>query len=473
MPPFSYTPAFARRAVLAGNSDILRSVFDRRDDMKQMGWGGVRFRGTGALGVSLWFLCFAAPDARAAGSAQVSQETPSDDLKSANASVRRKAASDLGKSKAPDALPRLAALVRDPDIDVRVTVLRAIAGLRDLAGVPSMVVFMADSQARVRSEAIDGVVEIYTHRDRPGMSRFLSIFSDGRDKPEPLLVAAVDFEVYRTLAGLLKDSDLGVRESAAESIGILGGTEVAVDLARAATDAVPAVRAAAVTAMVKVGTSADGEALIPLLKDPSTTVRRRAITGLGRLKVGDAAPDLRRVFDANQDTEDGILALSSLAQIALPQDRALFQRLVLQPDAHRRRASIEGLARLSDKGNEARFKRDFQREKNDELRVAYAFAIFLFGDRPFLDTVVLGLGGPKERARQSRAYIEELGSRAVPDVLDYLRETDPKIRGGLCEALSAAGVAEAASAIEPLLKDKDQVVAASALRAVAILRRPR
>ena len=440
--------------------------------MKQTRWHGSGSRG-GILGASLFILAIVALDARAAFSAQAPQEAPVDDLRSASPGVRRKAASDLGKSKAPDALPRLAALVRDPDIDVRVAVLRAIASLRDLAGVPSMVVFMADSQARVLFEAIDAVVEIYTHRDRPGMSRFLSIFSDGRDKPEPLLVSSVDFEVYRSLAALLKDSDMGVRESAAEAIGILGGTEVAADLAAATRDAVPAVRAAAVTAMVKVGTSADGEALTPLLKDPSATVRRRAIAGQGRLKVGDAAPDLRRLFEGNPDSEDGLLALNSLAQIALPQDRPLFQRLVLQPDPRKRRPGIEALARLNEKGNDGRFKRDFQRERSEELRAAYAFAIFLFGDRAFIDTVVLGLAGTRDRARQSRGYVEELGARALPEVLDYLREPDPKIRAGLCDALSTAGVTGATSAIEPLTRDRDAAVAASAVRGLAILKRQR
>lgn len=440
--------------------------------MKQTRRFGLAVRG-GFLSASVFVMAFAALDARAVVSAQAPSGAAIDDLKSASPSVRRKAASDLGKSKAPDALPRLAALVRDPDIDVRVTVLRAIASLRDLAGVPSMVVFMADSQARVRSEAIDGVVEIYTHRDRPGMSRFLSIFSDGRDKPEPLLVSSVDFEVYRSLAALLKDSDLGVRESAAEAIGILGGTEVAADLAAATGDAVPAVRAAAVTAIVKVGTSADGEALTPLLKDPSAAVRRRAIAGQGRLKVGDAAPELRRLFAANPESEEGLLVLNSLAQIALAQDRPLFQRLALQADPRKRRPSIEALARLNEKGNEGRFKRDFQREKNEEMRAAYAFAIFLFGDRAFIDTVVLGLAGTKDRARQSRGYVEELGARALPEVLDYLREPDPKVRAGLCDALSTAGVTGAMAAIEPLAKDRDAMVAASALRGLAILKRQR
>lgn len=399
--------------------------------------------------------------------------TPVEALKSPNPGVRRRAATDLARSKAKDALPRLAELVRDPDPDVRVAVARGIASLRDVAGVPSMVVFMSDVQARVRAEGIEGVVEIYTRRDRPGASRFFSIFSDSRDKPEPLVVTAVDFEVYRSLAARLRDSDPSVRQSAAEAIGLLGGTEVAADLAGALTDVVSDVRAEVVTALVKVGTSADGEALTPLLKDPSSSVRRRAIAGLGRLRVVDAAPDLRAFFQAAPDSDDGILALSSLAQLALAQDRALFLRFSGQIEPRRRRVAVEGLARLGEKGSEAAFKRGFQREKADELRLAYAFALFSLGDRPFIDTVVLGLGGARERARQSRAYLEELGARALPDALDYLHEQDPKIRIGLCDALSAAGVVDAASALEPLTRDSDKEVAAAATRAVTLLRRSR
>ncbi len=332
---------------------------------------------------------------------------------------------------------------------------------------------MADSESRLRSEAVFGVVEIYTRRDRPRTSKFLSIFSDGRDKPEPMVVAPVDLQVFRSLARLLKDSDRNVRESAAEAIGILGGTEVAVDLVAALGDAEADVRALAVTALVKVGTSADGEALSPLIADPSSSVRRRAIAGLGRLKVGEAAAGLRRLFARSPDSEDGILALSSLAQLALPEDRALFERLVLQADVSRRRYSIEGLARLGAEANEASFKRAFQRERNEELRAAYAFAIFLFGDRPFIDTVILGLGGSNHQFRQSRGYVEEFGARALPEALDYLQEPDAKIRAGLCDALANVGVVGALPAIEPLVKDRDRQVAASAARAVAILRRQR
>jgi len=443
--------------------------------MKQASCGvGVALRVVGIL--ALFTL-----DVRAAVSVQTSSQstpaaapaptTPVDALRSENPALRRKAAEALGKSRSPEALPRLAELVRDPDLNVRLAVLRSISSLRDVLGVPSMVVFMNDAEPRVRLESIDGVVEIYTHRDRPRSSKFLAIFSDGRDKPEPLLVAAVDFEVYRSLAARLKDADAEVREHAAEAIGILGGTEVAVDLVAALRDPASTVRLAAVSALVKVGTSADGEALAPLLRDNAGPVRRRVIAGLGRLKVVDAAPDLRALFERSPDSEEGSLGLNSLAQLALIQDRSLFQRLAFLADPKRRRPAIEALARLGDKEHESRFKRGFQREKNEELRAAYAFAILLFGDRPFIDTVILGLSESRDRARQSRGYLEELGARALPEALDYLRETDPQIRAGLCAALGNAGVTDALAAMEPLTKDRDPQVAASAMRAVAILGR--
>ena len=93
------------------------------------------------------------------------------------------------------------------------------------------------------------------------------------------------------------------------------------------------------------------------------------------------------------------------------------------------------------------------------------------GDRPFIDTVVLGLQGSSDRERQSRGYIEELGARALPEVLDYFREPDPKVRSGLCIALSNVGIVDALASIEPLTRDKDQQVRTSAFRAVAILTR--
>ena len=201
-------------------------------------------------------------------------------------------------------------------------------------------------------------------------------------------------------------------------------------MSQALRDSVPNVRAAAVTAIVKVGTSADGESLTPA---PGRLVRQRPAArdvGLGRLHVVDCRAESAAAFQAAPDSDDGILALTSLAQLALPQDRPMFQRFILQLEPRRRRASVEGLARLADMASEARFKRDFQREKENpcgRVRLRHFLAgrpaVHRHGDS--------GLGGSRDLARQSRGYVEELGAKALPEALEYFTERDPKIRAGL------------------------------------------
>ena len=104
--------------------------------MKQASCGvGVALRVVGIL--ALFTL-----DVRAAVSVQTSSQstpaaapaptTPVDALRSENPALRRKAAEALGKSRSPEALPRLAELVRDPDLNVRLAVLRSI--LKQLSG---------------------------------------------------------------------------------------------------------------------------------------------------------------------------------------------------------------------------------------------------------------------------------------------------------------------------------------------------
>jgi HEAT repeat protein len=392
-------------------------------------------------------------------------------LGSPSALTRRRAAQDLGKTRHRDAVAPLAGAVRDPDIDVRLAVLRALAEIKDLAGVPAIVVALSDAQPRVRHEAIAAVVTVYTRRDRPSSAgRFLAIFSDERPDPEPLLAAAVDPDVLRALSDRLRDDDSRTREEAAHAIGILGGSDAARELAATLGDASADVRAAAATAIAKVGTAADGEALIPLLDDASGAVRRRAILGLGRLKVEDATAALRRVFDRDRESEEGIAAFFALARITPASEKPLFDRYALEHEPRRRRASIEALGRYGDRGVEKRLKRDFQRERNDELRLAYAFGIFLLGDRAFIDTVVLSLGGSGDRRRQAIAYLTELGARSLPEALDYVAESEPKIRSGLAEAFGAARLGETAAALEKLAQDRDPSVVDAAARALSRIR---
>ena len=107
-------------------------------------------------------------------------------------------------------------------------------------------------------------------------------------------------------------------------------------------------RGAAATAIGKVGTHQDGKALIPLLADESATVRNRVLQAIGVLRVQEAGPALREMYEQNRRKELGLRVLACLSRIADPSQVDLFQELVQDPDPERRRLAVEALGRISD-----------------------------------------------------------------------------------------------------------------------------
>src|SRR5438128_11143125 len=123
-------------------------------------------------------------------------------LKSPNASTRRDAAAELGRSRRREAVTPLAALVRDPDAKVRLEVVRGLRELRDLSAVPAIVTSLSDGEPQIREEAIGSLVELYADRDRGNpVGRFLELFSDEFDRSSVVPHGSVDATVIQALAG--------------------------------------------------------------------------------------------------------------------------------------------------------------------------------------------------------------------------------------------------------------------------------
>jgi HEAT repeat protein len=391
-------------------------------------------------------------------------------LKSPNAKTRIEAVSALGKSRRREAVSPLAALVRDPEPKVRIEVVRALRELRDLSAIPALVTLMGDEDAKVREETVGAVVEMYCDRERTTpVTRFLEIFSDEYDRASCTPLTRVDAAVYRALAQALGDETEAMREASALSLGILGGESAPPQLVAALQDPEPAVRGAAATAIGKIGSAEDGKKLIPLLSDDSSTVRNRAIQAVGVLRVRDASPVLRQLYEANRRKEVGLKALTCLSRIGDPNQADLFRELVQDPDPERKRLAVEGLGRISDSSMLPAFKKDYQREKNDELKLAYSFALTRLGDRAFLDTIVLCLPS-STLGKRCQGYILELGREILPDLYTYLNDPDAEVRAHLCDILGAVGDREAIENLTPLLKDPSPKVSDAATKAVERLR---
>lgn len=410
-----------------------------------------------------------APNASAAG--RLSFEDHVANLKSPNAKTRQESALALGKSRRREAIAPLAALVHDPEPKVRLEVVRALNALRDASAVPALVTSLGDGDPKIREEAIGSLVELFSERERTTpVTRFLDVFSDEYDRASVPPYVAIDKAVLQALAEALRDPEGDIREQAALAIGILNGRAVVQELVGALQDPDPDVRGAAATALGKVGTAEDGRGLIPLLADESSGARNRAMRAIGVLRVKEAGPGLRELFEANRRRELGVKALDSLSRIADPAQLELFRELVQDPDTERRRIAVEGLGRIADASLLPALKKDFQREKNDEMRLAYAFAITLLGDRAFLDTVVLGLPSRLHGSR-CRRYLMEMGPSFLADLYPYLSDPDEDVRAELCDILASLGDAGSIPMLQPLISDPSRKVADRANRAVERLKR--
>jgi HEAT repeat protein len=393
-------------------------------------------------------------------------------LKSPTARTRMEAAHKLGESHRREAVAPLSALVRDPEPKVRLEVVRALTALRDLSGIPALVTSLQDGDPDVREEAISALVEVYTERDRTGpVGRFLESFSDEYERSSVPPYTAVDPTVYRGLSGALKDEKAHIRADAAYAIGILGGGSSIPDLVAALQDPTGDVRAAAATALGKCATAAEGRSLIPLLADNDTTVRNRALQSIGVLRVYDAGPALREMFVQHKRRELGTRVLAALARTGDPAQADLYKELLFSNDPEMRKLAVEGLARIADASMLPAFKTDFQREKDGDVRMAYGFGIVRLGDRAFLDSLVLALGGSGSSARHARDLILELGPGLAPDLYPYLADKDPSVRGAVCDLLAALGDTNAGPKLTPLLADPNSKVADRANRAIEKLRR--
>lgn len=392
-------------------------------------------------------------------------------LKSPNAGTRQEAAAALGKSRRREAVTPLAALVRDPEVRVRLEVVRALRALREPSGVPALVTSLGDGDRDVREEAIGTLVEIYTERDRVGrVGQFLEIFSDEYDRTSVAPNTVVDPTVEQRLAGSLRDQDAVIREQAALALGILNARSTLPALANALRDPDAGVRGAAATAIGKVGTASEGAALIPLLADEDAGVRNRVLQAIGVLQVREAGAPLRQMYEAHRRRESGARVLAALSRIADPAQVDLFHEVVQDPDPERKRLAIEGLGRISDPSRLAAFKKDYQREKSDELRLAYSFALTRLGDRAFIDTIVLNLPS-RTLGTRSRNYLLEMGAEVLPDLYPYLGDPDPEVRAALCDVIAIIGDADSVARLTPLINDPSQKVSDRANRAVEKLRR--
>ena len=419
-----------------------------------------------AIGVALALLAGAATLAPA----QSNVEELAARLESSDVRTRRDAARALGEDGSAEAVAALLPAARDADRDVRRAVLEALAAVRRPDAAAGLIVLLEDEVPAHRRGAIGGLVDIHRREPPAGRTERAVDWLLRREQEfalDPL--RPVEPAIVDALAARLDDEDTENRRLAAEALGALRATAAAAPLARsAAGDTDGEVRRNAVESLGAIGTEAAGESLLAMVED--TDLQRHVVRALGRIAFPAATPALLAIYDRDPGNDLARDALEGLARIGAAEARGTFYHELSSRDARRREYAAEGLGRLGDPTLVDGLIRDFLREEDSRVQLAFCFALVRLGQAPFVDRVVLSLSDRRLR-ETARQYGLELASDHLDEFLRYLGDPDREIRLELIALLERLGDPDAIPGLQEVGEDEDSEVADRARAAARVLTR--
>jgi HEAT repeat protein len=393
-------------------------------------------------------------------------------LKSPNVSTRVKAAKALGESKRLEAIPALTEAMRDPELKVRRVTVASLRGFNSTDAIDGLLVGLRDDDKMIRNEAMVALLEIYVGAGNADLGGPLSFFLGPRYKT-PVLngLIPVSPDVVTGLEARVSDEEPALRRRAAYTLGVLEAADAVDTLGSALSDPEKDVRMEAVTALAVIGNDGAGQALEAALAVAAadTEFAGHVVDALGRMKYLPAGAELVSVYDSNTGSL-GIRALRALALMGAPEARGVFYYQMTATVAEQRKWAAEGLGRLSDKSLVSGMKKDFLREPDPSVQLAYCFSLTRLGETEFVDRIALSLGN-KKLQEQAREYAIELGSPLLDELVAYLSDPVPEVRREMAQVLMEIGDPAAIPYLKPLLSDPNSEVADRANRAIARLER--
>ncbi len=364
------------------------------------------------------------------------------DLGSQDAQVRDRAALALGElgPDAQRAIPALFKVLKDSDENLArdaAQALRAI-GAPSRDDLPLLIAGLRDNSPRVRGYAVEALGKMGPEA-RSAVPNLVQLLKVKETDPElrqqaarclGQIGAAAATEGVPALSEALKDSEVVVREAAAEALGKFGGQArtAASSLIAVLADKETTVHRAALAALALIGPDAK-EALPklkPAFKDADPEVRRHALDVLGRLGP-EAVKDKEALEALKSGLDDMDLcknALEALARIGPPaKDLAKGLTRHLHDEKHRL-AAVAALGSVLEKVKPVPVEAKALRPVLDDL-----INLFEVHDRDVHTKVVEALG--------------KIGSAAVMSLLQALQKAArndlPYTRYGVIQALGAIG----------------------------------
>jgi HEAT repeat protein len=377
------------------------------------------------------------------------------------------------------ALPELQRFLLNPDVRVRIEALHGIIDIGGPRTVDALVDAARDNDAQVQIMAVNGLVNVYL----PGYiktgfyapikkisSDIRSRFSDPDDQViDPYVIVRPN--VIQAIGKVARSgSSLDARANAARAAGILRGKPAVPDLIEALRSRDSDVILESLVAMEKIRDPAACPGIHFLVKDFDEKVQTEALEANGMLTCKQARPDIRDVIQRTDRDKVRRAAISALAMMPEPADRALFNSYITNPDEKIRTAAAEGFARLASIDDARHIQTLYEQEPRNAPRMALAFTMVMDGNLSLdefapLRFLVYSLNNNNYRPA-AQTYLTEAARNpevrsALTKVLDE-GTRDEKV--SLARVISASGDKSSIPALEKLSHDPDATVAAEGVR---------
>ena len=400
------------------------------------------------------------------------------------AKARAKSAKDYGKQGSV-AIPKLVPMLSDPELSVRVEVVKALVEAGSQHSLDPLVQATKDNDAEIQIRATDGLVNFYlpgyvqtalsASLKRSG-TRVTGRFSGTNDQIIPGYIE-VRPEIVEALGKLASGGmSMEVRANAARAIGVLRGRKAIPYLLDALRTKDDQVLYESLIALQKIGDASAGPGVAFLLRDLNEKVQLTAIETTGLLLNREALPQLRQALDRARNDKVRRAALSSIAMMPDNGNHELYVSYFREKDDGLRAAAAEGLARMRRPEDAPMLEKAFNEERKMNPRLSLAFALVMTGKHDLTTfsplQYLINTLNSKAYKGVARPFLLEaardLGARKAVYTALKRGTKDEKIQ--LSRILAESGDKETVAELEPLTRDVDTDVAQEALRALRSLK---
>jgi HEAT repeat protein len=397
--------------------------------------------------------------------------------------VRPKDVKEIAKA-GTSAIPHLQELLKDPNRDVRVEVVKQLTDIGTQHSLDPLILATADNEPEVQIRATDGLVNFYL----PGYvqsglgasirrvgTTVKSKFTDTNDKIIDPYVS-VRPEIITALGKLARSGgSMDARANAARALGILRGRAALPDLIDAAHSKNSDVMYESLIALQKIRDDSAGPKIEFLLHDLDSRVQMAALDTVGVLRDMSAVPMVTDVLNRTRDIKVKREALTALAMLPDETSRPVYQQYLKDKDDRLRAAAAEGFARLRSAKDLSMLDQAWQDEAKPQPRLSLAFALVMLGRRDVtefgpLKYLVNNLNSAAYNGEAFPFLVELARDRDVRQALYGLLTNGTKAeKMGLAGVLARSGDQASVAELQKLTNDPDPDVSKEALRAVRTL----